>query len=307
VLRVWGRGMEAEVRAIRAAASRVLRCADPDEKARLTIRYADAWKQGTMEEVQTAVEEEEGPPKRPTRDGRVQVVPAHALKRRGKAGSLASRRAIVHGLVHVEIWAVDLAWDAVARFGKDGGLPKAFYDDFVTIAEDEARHFCLLQKRLNDMGAEYGDLAEHDGLWDSAQETSNSLAARLAVEHCTHEARGMDVLPGTIARFRNAGDHETADVLEKVVYPEEISHCKAGVRWFKYLHNLGQVCLDDGTPVVEDTADKAFHHVVRKHFRGNLKPPFNEKARSEAGFEPSWYLPLVEDDGTRQRRPEKLH
>jgi uncharacterized ferritin-like protein (DUF455 family) len=43
------------------------------------------------------------------------------------------------------------------------------------------------------------------------------------------------VLPTTISRFRNGGDNETADLLERVVYPEEITHCAAGVKWFKYL------------------------------------------------------------------------
>ena len=42
----------------------------------------------------------------------------------------------------------------------------------------------------------------------------------MAVEHCVHEARGLDVLPQTIARFRSNGDAETADLLEGVVYPE---------------------------------------------------------------------------------------
>lgn len=28
----------------------------------------------------------------------------------GKAGSLQSRQAIVHSLVHIESWAVDLSW-----------------------------------------------------------------------------------------------------------------------------------------------------------------------------------------------------
>ena len=42
----------------------------------------------------------------------------------------------------------------------------------------------------------------------------DSLPARLAVEHCTHEARGLDVLPQTIGRFRNNGDAKTAEILE---------------------------------------------------------------------------------------------
>jgi hypothetical protein len=56
-------------------------------------------------------------------------------------------------------------------------------------------------------------------LWESAENTSYSLPARLAVEHCVHEARGLDVLPATIAKFRNGGDEETAQLLESVIYP----------------------------------------------------------------------------------------
>ena len=50
-----------------------------------------------------------------------------------------------------------------------------------------------------------------------------------------HEARGLDFLPTTISRFRMGGDDATADLLETVVYPEEIAHCAVGLRWFKYI------------------------------------------------------------------------
>ncbi|KAK6933488.1 Protein of unknown function DUF455 [Dillenia turbinata] len=63
---------------------------------------------------------------------------------------------------------------------------------------------------------------------------SKDLLSRLAVEHCVHEARGHDVLPTTISRFRSGGDNETADLLETVVYPEEKTQCAAGVKWFKH-------------------------------------------------------------------------
>ena len=49
------------------------------------------------------------------------------------------------------------------------------------------------------------------------------------------QARGLDVLPTTISRFRKGGDSPTADLLESVIYPEEITHCAAGVKWFTYL------------------------------------------------------------------------
>ena len=36
-----------------------------------------------------------------------------------------------------------------------------------------------------------------------------------------------------------------------------------------------------------------FHVLVHAHFKGVTKPPFNDKARAEAGFDESWYLPLT--------------
>lgn len=37
-----------------------------------------------------------------------------------------------------------------------------------------------------------------------------------------------------------------------------------------------------------------FHKMTRKHFKGGLKPPFNDEARRLAGFTEEWYLPLVD-------------
>ena len=53
----------------------------------------------------------------------------------GKGGSLASRQAILHSLVHIESWAVDLSWDIIARFGSDPSyqLPDAFISDFIQV------------------------------------------------------------------------------------------------------------------------------------------------------------------------------
>jgi hypothetical protein len=55
-------------------------------------------------------------------------------------------------------------------------------------------------------------------LWESAQSTAHSLPARLAVEHCVHEARGLDVLPSTVQKFRGNRDAESAALLEDIIY-----------------------------------------------------------------------------------------
>ncbi|KAJ7116099.1 hypothetical protein O6H91_Y568100 [Diphasiastrum complanatum] len=230
-------------------------------------------------------------------------------------------------------------------------MPREFFDDFVKVAREEGRHFTMLAARLEQLEAFYGSFPVHDGLWDSAASTANDLSARLAIEHCVHEARGLDVMPTTVSRFRNGGDNATAELLESVVYPEEISHCAAGVKWFTFIWlranltspsapftrinsnteriieetNTYQDCRHSGnegsceekivtqsgasvelnytcdrndgldflkSSFISQNVVPAFHAIVKKHFRGPLKPPFNEAARAKAGFGPEWYLPL---------------
>ncbi|KAL6980259.1 hypothetical protein U1Q18_021902 [Sarracenia purpurea var. burkii] len=291
-----------------AAALRVLNTADPVEKARLGDEAATKWLQGVITEPYS-LSLDFSVPDRPARLANVKLVPPSLMPKLGKAGSLQSRQAIVHSLVHTESWAIDLSWDIIARFGKQEAMPREFFTDFVKVAQDEGRHFSLLAARLEEMGSFYGSFPAHDGLWDSATATSKHLLARLAVEHCVHEARGLDVLPTTISRFRNGGDNKTADLLENVIYPEEITHCAAGVKWFKYvcLRSRGGALSDgDGwssqevgaskrnvTVEESDEVIRAFHTTVRTYFRGPLKPPFNETARKTAGFGPEWYEPLA--------------
>ena len=237
----------------------------------------------------------------PVRDDSSRVVEPSRAKRLGNGGTVQSRIAICHSLASIESWAMILAWDCIQRFGEARSMPDAFYDDFVNLAADEGRHFALLSERLTAMGSSYGAMETHDGLWRTARETAGSCEARLVVEHCVHEARGLDVLPTTIDKFRRHGDEETARLLERVVYPEEITHCASGLRWFKYLYfrdGRGREEMTSEGGGGEETATSgvvtAFHAIVREYFHGALKPPFNDDARARAGFTPAWYLPLAE-------------
>jgi uncharacterized ferritin-like protein (DUF455 family) len=95
------------------------------------------------------------------------------------------------------------------------------------------------------------------------------------------EARGLDVTPPMIEKTRCAGDDETAEILE-TIYRDEKRHVAFGAKWFRHL------CERDGL-----RPEPEFQQLVRTHFRGALKPPFNDKARSEAGLSPGFYKPLV--------------
>ena len=287
----------------------ILKESDPDKKAELSLLCLDLWEQGNMktpsldDDMSNGIEK---PPDVPGRSQHVRLVAPSQLPKRGRGGTLASRQALLHSLVHIESCAIDLAWDIIARFGTDNNfrkyLPKEFYGDFIVVAADEARHYTELKKRLGETGMKYGDLPAHDGLWESAMETAHSLPARLSVEHCVHEARGLDILPQTIERFRKGGDEKSAHLLETVIYPEEITHCGAGVKWLRYLFELSQRTKElDSNDVVPDWMKEArefdrveawFHSLVRRHFHGLLKPPFNDAARAKAGFGTEWYEPL---------------
>lgn len=44
----------------------------------------------------------------------VKLVSPSEMPKLGKAGSLQSRQALVHSLVHTESWAIDLSWVLVS-------------------------------------------------------------------------------------------------------------------------------------------------------------------------------------------------
>lgn len=137
----------------------------------------------------------------------------------------------------------------MARFGPSHpDLPPAFFSDFTKMALDESKHFTLLTSRLSAISptTPYGSLPVHASLWESATTTSTSLRARLAIIHLVHEARGLDVNPGTIDRFRRAGDLESVKAME-VIHADEVTHVTAGHRWFTW------VCAREGVePISTD-------------------------------------------------------
>jgi uncharacterized ferritin-like protein (DUF455 family) len=200
------------------------------------------------------------------------------MPRRRNFGALHGRIALLHALAHIELNAIDLGWDIVARFPK---LPRAFYDDWVGVAAEEAEHFALLEARLRALGGAYGDLPAHDGLWESAAATAHDILARLAVVPLVLEARGLDVTPEMIRRLERAGDPDSAQILHRI-YADEIDHVGAGARWFDRL------CRDQGLD-----PETVFHDRVRRYFKGHIKPPFNRDARDRAGFPAGYYEALA--------------
>ncbi|MDZ4094999.1 MAG: ferritin-like domain-containing protein [Paracoccaceae bacterium] len=257
----------------------VLTTADGRTKTALGARHAAAWfaarAAGDALPIGKAT-----PPRHPARPPRPELLPPRDVPRR-RPGSPTGRLALLHAVAHIELNAVDLHWDIIARF-TDQPMPPGFYDDWVKAAEDEGKHFNLLCDCLEAAGSHYGALPAHAGMWRAAEDTADDLLGRLAVVPMVLEARGLDVTPGMIEMFRCANQPQPLAALE-IINAEEVAHVAYGSKWFNWL------CGRDGL----DPKD-AFHNLVRHYFHGTLKPPFNEEKRAEAGIPPDFYWPLAD-------------
>lgn len=198
----------------------------------------------------------------------LEMVAPKMLKRRS-VNSQAGRNTLMHAIAHIEFNAINLALDAAYRFRYQ---PSAYYQDWLAVAADEARHFLMIQDYLATHDCRYGDYPVHNGLWEMAVKTDHDVLTRMALVPRVLEARGLDVTPGMINKLQAAGDVAAADVLQ-TIYQDEIGHVEVGSRWFHY-H-----CQQQG---VEPLA--TFRQLVDKHLHGGLQGPFNNEARLQAGF-----------------------
>ena len=93
----------------------------------------------------------------------------------------------------------------------------------------------------------------------------------------------MDTTPGAIQKLKTVGDEIAASILNTIAR-EEIAHVAAGVKWFDYICERRSL-----NPAL------TFQNLVRKRFKGLIKPPFAIEARTAAGFPRAYYEPLTTD------------
>jgi len=238
---------------------------DPDLKINESLEAAALWQSGQLswdtDEPLELLNE-------PGRMDQPKIVLPKDLARR-KLGSEKGRAALIHSLAHIELTAVNLAWDSVYRY-RD--MPKEYYDDWVQCAKEEATHFRMLRHRLQEMGFDYGSFPVHNELWKMAVTTADDLKDRMAIVQRVFEARALDVVPGTIKRFESVGDTAMVKALT-LICNEEVGHVSSGTRWFHY--RCQQLQLDP---------DKHFCELLKKYMKAPPRGPFNEVIRLQAGF-----------------------
>jgi uncharacterized ferritin-like protein (DUF455 family) len=221
----------------------------------------------------------------PTNDGNIKefktpsyaaicnIVAPKDLPRRRDLASKEGLKALIHSIVHIEFSAIDLALDAVYRFRE---MPVEFAYDWLIVAQDEVRHFKMLNELLERLDCKYGDLSEHSSLIEMAQKTSNSALERMAIIPRYFEASGLDVNPKIINKLKNFKQNdiikESQRALE-IIYREEIDHVRKGDKWFRYLCDKKKL----------DVA-KTYKSIIDKFHLKSRAEQYNVEARKEAGF-----------------------
>jgi uncharacterized ferritin-like protein (DUF455 family) len=250
-------------RSLFAALAEALAAPEIGQKLALTASVAADWQAGRLDwRDTTAVNLVCGRPARP------ELVPHRQVPQRS-AKSPEGRARLLHAIVHIEFSAINLALDHAARFR---GMPEQYYADWIGVAVEEAYHFTLLRERLRSLGHDYGDFPAHAGLWEMAEKTTGDVLARMALVPRLLEARGLDATPPIRCKLAQAGDVESARVLD-VILRDEIGHVGLGDVWFRHL------CTE------RDLEPESTYRRLLEAFDAPWpQAPLNESARLEAGF-----------------------
>ncbi|QDZ23552.1 DUF455 domain-containing protein [Chloropicon primus] len=268
---------------------RVLETTDVLEKAVLTHGAYKAFARSRIPVGRARGPDQPGRPRLP------RLVPPRECPSPKRSGLCLSSY-MLHNLAHIELNAIDLAWDTVVSFsGLE--LPVDFYHDFLRVADDESRHLRWCLQRLEELDSFYGAMPAHDLLWQAGKATRADLLARLVAIPMVQEARGLDAGPRLVAKLRGAADSRSADIVEKIAF-EERAHVAVGVYWFHYF------CREKGV-LGEEAIAEEFQRIAASHARDMIRGPFDLETRELVGLPKDWFLPLAATTNTTTNTTER--
>ncbi len=194
--------------------------------------------------------------------------------RRAKLGGERGQIQLLHSIAHIEYSAIDLALDAVYRF-RD--LGEEFERDWLAVADDEVRHFLMIEGLLQEFGSYYGEFPVHDALFDASVNTLE-LLERMAVVPRYLEANGLDATPLILEKLKSFKSTvmitKITDALQ-IILDEEIDHVLKGDKWFKVACERKNTHYDCYFDIIEHFYPSCFPRKVG----------VNCEARKLAGFE----------------------
>ncbi|RXJ87537.1 ferritin-like domain-containing protein [Arcobacter sp. CECT 8985] len=211
--------------------------------------------------------------KEPSYQNILNIVPPSEAKPRKYVNTKEGKAFLLHTIAHIEYSAIDLALDAALRFK---GLPRKYYEDWLEVAEDEIRHFLMIEKLLNELGTKYGDIPVHTNLFEAMVLTPD-LLSRMAVVPRYLEANGLEQNPKIMEKLKSNPDQFNKKILNalNIILEEEITHVQKGDKWFKFECKKQKL-----------NPESTYLEILEKVYPGstNKKYNINFEARKQAGF-----------------------
>lgn len=218
---------------------------------------------------------------RPPRPAHLQIAPKKKRKRIPSPKSLDRkdmRIRTLHAFANHELMALELMAWALLAFPD---APDKFRKGLAKVLLDEQEHFELYSRRLEAMGAKFGDVPVNDHFWRAAASISDPLDW-VCTMHLTFEQANLDHAPYFGRLFEQVGDHESAALME-TIFRDEIRHVRFGSKWLKELkaddQSLFQAYSSHCTP-----------HNGPFRAKG---PGFQEEARKQAGLDDDFIATLL--------------
>ncbi len=166
----------------------------------------------------------------PAREACFKVVDSDAELEEWPGMAEISRRQRIHRHMNNETGAIEIAAQCLVDF------PEAPWELRMHLARqcwDESRHVAGLYRRLREIGGYKGEFPISCFEW-CVTCSLDTLAARLALQNRTFEAGELDLLGQLPAKWREAGDEKTAEVLESIL-ADEITHVRFANQWLRVL------------------------------------------------------------------------
>ena len=150
----------------------------------------------------------------------LQIVKPTALPPIKNFNTIEGKKYLVHTILHIEYSAIDLALDAALRYKN---MPIEYYKDWLEVADDEIRHFLMLEELLFELDGKYGDFAVHKNLFEAMEQTPEFLRRMAAVPRYL-EANGLDQNPKIMEKLKSNRDSFNLKLLNvlAIILKEEV-------------------------------------------------------------------------------------
>jgi uncharacterized ferritin-like protein (DUF455 family) len=200
------------------------------------------------------------------------------------------RAVLLHFLANHELLATELMALVLLKFPN---APKEFRQGILETLKEEQTHTRLYLDRMQACGIDFGEMPLSGYFWRVVEpmESPMDFVARLSL---TFEQANLDYSRHYAERFREAGDRETAAILD-AIYRDEIGHVGHGLKWFRKWKNKSDTDWD--------AYRKIMHFPLSPARAKATHGPFNRAGRSEAGLDADFIDQLVLFRQSRGRMP----